>query len=91
MIDICREPAREASPHLRCAPGGKQPVPFDDVMEALRTLDKEANAEDARTIGVYCAAAASRQRPRPYSDGQTLDQLRYQHLLEKSFGGKHVA
>src|SRR6201994_1733902 len=39
--------ALEASPHLRCAPGGKQPVPFDDVMEALRTLDKETNAKDS--------------------------------------------
>src|ERR1700749_4378532 len=38
--DAC---APEAAPHLRCAPGGKQPVLFDDVMEALRTLDKQAN------------------------------------------------
>jgi hypothetical protein len=37
----------EAAPHLRCAPGGKQSVLFDDVMEALRTLDKQANEEDA--------------------------------------------
>jgi hypothetical protein len=38
--DAC---ALEAAPHLRCAPG-KQPVLFDEVMEALRTLDKVANA-----------------------------------------------
>ncbi len=38
--DAC---ALEAAPHLRCAPG-KQPVLFDEVVEALRTLDKEANA-----------------------------------------------
>jgi len=42
--DAC---ALEASPHLRCASRGKQPVPFDDVMEALQTLDKEANAKDS--------------------------------------------
>ena len=38
--DAC---APEAAPHLRCAPGGKQSVLFDDLMEALRTLDKQAN------------------------------------------------
>ncbi len=37
----------EAAPHLRCAPGGRQPVLFDDVMEALRTLDKQANEKDS--------------------------------------------
>ena len=34
-------------PAFALRPGGKQPVPFDDVMEALRTLDKEANAKDS--------------------------------------------
>ena len=42
--DAC---ALEASPHLRCTPGGKQPVLFDDVMEALRTLDKQVNEKDS--------------------------------------------
>jgi len=42
--DAC---APEAALHLRCAPGGKQPVLFDDVMEALRTLDKQANEKDS--------------------------------------------
>jgi hypothetical protein len=42
--DAC---ALEAAPHLRAAPGGKQPVLFDDVLEALRTLDKQANEKDA--------------------------------------------
>lgn len=37
--DAC---AIEAAPALRHAPGGKEPVRFDDVMEALRTLDKQA-------------------------------------------------
>jgi hypothetical protein len=42
--DAC---APEAAPHLRCAPGGKQPVLFDDVMDALRILDKQANTKDS--------------------------------------------
>jgi hypothetical protein len=37
--DAC---AVEAVPSLRYAPGGKKPVSFDHVMEALRTLDKQA-------------------------------------------------
>jgi hypothetical protein len=37
--DAC---ALEAAPELRYAPGGKKPVRFDDVMEALRALDKQA-------------------------------------------------
>jgi hypothetical protein len=48
--DAC---APEAAPHLRCA-RGKQPVLFDDVMEALRALDKEArevsSAHDRRVL-----------------------------------------
>jgi hypothetical protein len=42
--DAC---AIEAVPALRHAPGGKKPVRFDDVMEALRTLDKHAQQGDA--------------------------------------------
>jgi hypothetical protein len=41
--DAC---AIEATPALRYAPGGTKPVAFDDVMEALRTLDKQAQAGD---------------------------------------------
>jgi hypothetical protein len=41
--DAC---AIEATPALRYAPGGNKPVAFDDVMEALRTLDKQAQAGD---------------------------------------------
>lgn len=41
--DAC---AIEAAPALRCAPSGKRPVQFDDVMEALRTLDKQAQQGD---------------------------------------------
>jgi hypothetical protein len=38
--DAC---AVEAAPALREAPGGRS-VPFDDIMDALRTLDREADA-----------------------------------------------
>ncbi|HWX33680.1 MAG TPA: hypothetical protein VNZ53_40410 [Steroidobacteraceae bacterium] len=41
--DAC---AIEAAPSLRYVPGGKKPVRFDDVMEALRTLDKQAQNGD---------------------------------------------
>src|ERR1700736_4882950 len=41
--DAC---AIEAAPSLRYVPGGKKPVRFDDVMEALRTLDKQAQKGD---------------------------------------------
>jgi hypothetical protein len=37
--DAC---AIEAVPTLRRLPGGKQPVHFDEVMDALRSLDQEA-------------------------------------------------
>jgi len=36
--DAC---AIEAAPALRLFPGGREPVPFDDVMDALRVLDAE--------------------------------------------------
>jgi len=38
--DAC---AIESAPALRCAPDGGCPVSFDDVMDALRTLDKQAS------------------------------------------------
>jgi hypothetical protein len=38
--DAC---AIEAAPDLRQSPTGR-PVRFDDIMDALRTLDREANA-----------------------------------------------
>ena len=37
--DAC---AIEAAPELRQAPGTAQPVRFDDVMDALRALDRQA-------------------------------------------------
>ncbi len=39
--DAC---AIEAAPALRQAPGTRHPVRFDDVMEALRTLDQQAGS-----------------------------------------------
>jgi hypothetical protein len=62
--DAC---APEASPHLRRAPGGKQPVLFDDVMEALRTLDKEAEANDSAHYRRVLRRGQLEQRPRPSS------------------------
>jgi hypothetical protein len=47
--DAC---AVEAVPALRQAPGGGPPVGFDEVMEALRELDKQAKQQspgDARS------------------------------------------
>jgi hypothetical protein len=39
--DAC---AVEAAPALRSAPGSGRPVEFDDVMDALRLLDREGDA-----------------------------------------------
>jgi hypothetical protein len=37
--DAC---AVEAAPALRCAPGAARAVPVDDILEALRALDRQA-------------------------------------------------
>src|SRR5207248_5106510 len=42
--DAC---AMEAAPALRCIPGRKEPVRFDDVMDALRALDREGRKHDS--------------------------------------------
>jgi hypothetical protein len=42
--DAC---AIAAAPDLRRAPGGQKAVKFDDVMEALRTLDKQEHGNVA--------------------------------------------
>jgi hypothetical protein len=39
--DAC---AVEATPALRRAPGGRRPVSIDEILEALRGLDREAQA-----------------------------------------------
>ena len=67
--DAC---AIEAAPSLRYAPGGKKPVHFDDVMEALRTLDKQAQQGDtaARYRRVLRRARILSKRP-DADDGNT--------------------
>lgn len=60
--DAC---APEAAPHLRCAPGGKQPVLFDDVMEALRTLDQQANEKDSARYRRLLRRSRFERLPRP--------------------------
>ncbi len=44
--DAC---AIEAAPELRSGPSGTR-VRFDDIMEALRTLDKQANPQNYRRV-----------------------------------------
>ncbi len=44
--DAC---AIEAAPELRSNPRGT-PVPFDEIMEALRTLDRQANGDRYRRV-----------------------------------------
>jgi hypothetical protein len=62
--DAC---APEAAPHLRCAPGGKEPVLFDDVMDALRTLDKQANEKDSARYRRVLRRSRLENRIRPSS------------------------
>jgi hypothetical protein len=45
ISDAC---AVEAAPALRLVPGGKEPVAVDDVMDALRALDRIAGDVEAR-------------------------------------------
>jgi hypothetical protein len=44
--DAC---AMEAAPDLRARPRGS-PVRFDDIMDALRTLDRQANGDKYRRV-----------------------------------------
>jgi hypothetical protein len=55
--DAC---AIEAVPTLRCLPGGKRPIPFDEVMDALRMLD-EGMRRARRTSGNRHAPERSRK------------------------------
>jgi hypothetical protein len=69
--DAC---ALEAAPQLRCAPGGKQPVLFDDVMEALRTLDKQVNDKDSARYRRVLRRRRFEHRRRPSSiDSRSLN------------------
>jgi hypothetical protein len=57
--DAC---AIEAAPALRRPPGASRAVSVDEVLEALRTLDRQANADAARAAGhgARCDAARSK-------------------------------
>jgi hypothetical protein len=56
--DAC---AIEAAPTLRCIPGRKEPVRFDDVMDALRALDRKAREQGNRSS----PHSATTKRPVP--------------------------
>jgi hypothetical protein len=58
--DAC---APETSPHLRGAPGDKLPISFDDVMEALRMLEKEADARGSAHYRRLLLHGRLEQRP----------------------------
>jgi hypothetical protein len=47
--DAC---AVEAAPALRCAPGGREPVSVDEILEALRDLDRQARASSVQSPGL---------------------------------------
>ena len=67
--DAC---AVEAAPALRCAPGGRAPVPVDEILEALRDLDRQAQASgtDAARLRQRVRGTAGLLRPfRRRSDG----------------------
>jgi hypothetical protein len=71
--DAC---APEAAPHLRRPPGTKRPVLFDEVMEALRTLDKQANEGTNGSAHYKRILRRGRleDRPRPpYRERQSLN------------------
>ena len=62
--DAC---APEAAQRLRCVPDGKRPVLFDEVMEALRTLDKQANEKDSARYRRVLRRSRFENRSRPSS------------------------
>lgn len=71
--DAC---ALEAAPDLRCAPGANRPVPYDDVMEALRQLDRLANAsstDQARYRRLLRRRRLGEHRPYPEGDRRGLN------------------
>lgn len=62
--DAC---AIEAAPDLRSSPRGI-PVRFDDIMEALRTLDRQANGHRYRRV-LHQRRGLLRRDPTDRSDG----------------------
>lgn len=72
--DAC---AVEAAPALRRAPDGKATVRFDDVIEALRELDRAARAlpmpaRHYRRVLEKQRGRSKFLKPRPEDDGQPL-------------------
>lgn len=61
--DAC---AVEAAPALRYAPGGTRPVSIDEILEALRALDRQANGRISDTCRRFVRREAiKRSRSRP--------------------------
>jgi len=60
--DAC---AVEAVPALRHSPGGKRVVSFDDIMDALRALDKQA----ATAVAAGDRRQSGRRRGRSFGGG----------------------
>jgi hypothetical protein len=63
--DAC---AIEAVPTSRRLPGGKQPVHFDEVMDALRSLDEEARR--TRRVAGNCVPERARKISRKSSSDE---------------------
>ena len=82
--DAC---AIEAAPELRAGP--RAPVAFDDVMEALRTLDKETNAKDSAHYRRLLRRGRLQQRPRPLRSRDARS-TEASTSAWKSFGGKNM-
>ena len=82
------------TPALRCVPGTERPLPVDEILEALRALDKQANATDTAR---YRRSAFHRDIPIPPREGpgryqrRRTDDLRYTHsagLAERLICGR---
>jgi hypothetical protein len=61
--------AVEAVPALRCPPGGKRFVRFDEVMEALRDLDERARPKSVPG-GVRASMRRATKRGRSSDEGE---------------------
>jgi hypothetical protein len=70
--DAC---ALEAAPTLRYVPGGKRPVRFDEVMDSLRDLDREARETDGHRPR-YRRVLRRRDRPSRQRNDPDRDQGR---------------
>ena len=70
--DAC---AVEASPALRFAPGSRRMVPVDEILQALRLLDKQA-----------AAAMAQSSRARRQTRRLTLEAMRSRRASESNMG-----